>query len=140
MIKYNINTAATNDQKIKQYTGLSESDLFDLRFNTGIEFLKLQCGKDNWGRKHLEGSKFYWNWWLNTWHNRDAEWVNYMDKLLYTPSYREATNRYLLAHNLDLLYKSCNRSILDSGFALVINKDNTLRQLRRSEQNYFEKI
>ncbi len=127
IIIHNRQENAKQTEKILALTGFTSEELFWLKHDTGMNFLKLMCRNDQWGMQFMSSQTFFWSWWINLWNNRDSEWlINNKHHLKGTS--KSVRERYLLANNLDLLYKDCNRKRLEEGYTLVVSHTNKIRQ------------
>jgi hypothetical protein len=127
------NVTSRNLATICKLTGMSHEDIFWMQVDTGIAFLKIQCRGDKWGIDHMKQNTVFWSWWVNLWNQRDDAFVIRYATQIAHKTYHENTCRYMLNHNLSLLYKTCNSKILDEGYALVIRISNKERQLQTYE-------
>ena len=125
------NLSSRNTASIQQLTGLSDEDLFFMKVDTGVKFLELQCRNDAYGIQQMKDNAFFWSWWINLWHQRDDAFVIRYGTKFASSSYHTNTCRYMTWNNLGLLYKDCNRRILDEGYSLVINQMHQQRQHQR---------
>ncbi len=58
-------------KNLQQLTGISEEDLFWLKTENAIIYLKEVMGCDEWATGNITKSRLFWDWWLNQWERRD---------------------------------------------------------------------
>lgn len=69
--------AATSlKQKICLMLNWSEVAYAQFQYETGLEYLMLYTLDDQLAIAQLECSKIFWNWWKNSWANRDETFLH----------------------------------------------------------------
>ena len=56
---------------VMRITGMKDQAYNTLFFETGIEYLKIECGGDEDWVAMMGKTEIYWQWWKNVWANRD---------------------------------------------------------------------
>lgn len=64
-----------NQAMLMRMMSLKDEDMFTLILGYGMEYLQEQCRGDKAGIDILSAESFYWNWWKQNWHQRDAEFI-----------------------------------------------------------------
>ena len=67
--------ARDRQQMLMRMMGLTDEDMFTLVEGYGMQYLEDQCRHDQAGIDTLKVQSFYWNWWKQNWHQRDAEFM-----------------------------------------------------------------
>jgi len=95
-----MNSINVNTQIIIRITGIDQVDINSMIFESGIEYLRREAEYDEWGVHILSQCGMFWNWWKNLWFNRDAKFLQELEKIDFEYLSERRKN------NFKVLYKS----------------------------------
>lgn len=109
-----------NKQRVCQMLRWTALDYANYQQNKGLEYLEKVICCDAWSVNNVAKCTKFWQWWVNHWNNRDAQFIgeygNYPKGLL--------RHKYDDLHDLEGFKFYPHRHIMESTFALMIDEVN----------------
>jgi hypothetical protein len=113
--------AQTLKQRICEMLHWDDEDFAGFQYEMGLAYLAEYIPNDVQGADQLARSKTFWNWWKNTWQQRDEAFIEMVKPHW---KYEDIVYIYLDEHNPSILISTThpNAVVLNQSYAEMIQK------------------